>query len=57
MKRFHTSSKLSSGFLAAALVLMIPMGATAAIFTPQLETDSPQAQTTIKEWHWRDMAF
>ena len=57
MKRFYAASRLSSGFLAAALAFAIPVSATAAIFTPQLETDSPQAHTTIKEWHWRDMAF
>ena len=57
MKSFYASSRLSSGFLAAALALAIPMRATAAVFIPQLETNSPQAQTTITEWHWRDMAF
>ncbi|MEM1255755.1 MAG: hypothetical protein AAGI69_25230 [Cyanobacteria bacterium P01_H01_bin.21] len=57
MKRFYATSRLSSGFLAAALAFAIPVSATAAVFIPQLEKDTPQAQTTIKEWHWRDMAF
>ncbi len=57
MKSIHALSRLSSRVLIAGLALAIPMRATAAVATSQLETDSPQAQTTIEEWHWRNMAF
>ena len=58
MKSFSASGELSSGILAAALVLAVPTPAMAAKSSPQpLETDTPQVQTTIQEWHWRDMAF
>ena len=57
MKSLNASSRLSGGILAAGLALAIPMHAVAAIASPSLETDSPQAHTTIEEWHWRDMAF
>ncbi|MGD1952166.1 MAG: hypothetical protein ACFB14_21340 [Leptolyngbyaceae cyanobacterium] len=57
MKRVYAANRLSSGFLAAALAFAIPVSATAAVFVPQLEKDNPQAQTTIKEWYWRDMTF
>ena len=55
MKSFNASRRLSSGALAAALVLM---PARAAAFAPQLETHhTPAAQTTIEEWHWRNMTL
>ncbi len=58
MQSFDASSRLSSGALAAMIVLAIPMQTLAAMSVQQqLKTDTPQAQTTIKEWHWRDMAF
>lgn len=58
MKRFHTSMRVSGGFLAAAtLALAVPGRSMAATVFPHLETDSAQVQTVIQEWHWRNMAF
>ena len=49
-----TLLKLSSGFLTAALVVIVPVTAAAASST--LETDAVQVNTQIEEWHWRDMS-
>ena len=57
MKSWRASNRLSSGILAAGLALTRPMHAMAAVSSPQLETDSPQTQTTITEWYWRDMVL
>lgn len=58
MQSFNASNRLSSRVLAAMLMLAMPTWAIAANATPQnLEADTPQVQTSIEEWHWRDMAF
>ena len=56
MKSFVASRRLSSGGL-VMLALVIPMRAAVAASAPQLETDGPQVQSIIEEWHWRDMSL
>ncbi|MEM9486089.1 MAG: hypothetical protein AAGA83_20625 [Cyanobacteria bacterium P01_F01_bin.116] len=55
MKRFNTSAKVSGGVLTAVLVLGTPVHAITANQPSLLETNDPQAQTVIEEWHWRNM--
>lgn len=55
MKRFNTTARVSSGVLTTVLVLGTPVHAIAANRPSLLETNDPQAQTVIEEWHWRNM--
>ncbi|MEM9806871.1 MAG: hypothetical protein AAF959_16495 [Cyanobacteria bacterium P01_D01_bin.56] len=48
---------LSSGFLTAVLAVIIPVSATAASAFTYLEADAPQVNTSIEEWHWRNMSY
>ncbi len=52
-----TLIRLSSGVLTAILAIAIPTRSTVAESNSSLENDSPQTQTVIEEWHWRNMSI
>lgn len=52
-----TFLQLSSGFLTAALAVIIPISSTAAYALPTVEADAPHVHTHIEEWYWRDMSY